>query len=61
MVMKNSEKYSIGFPHFVIEYQVCLLIGGFCQSENNGNCEDQSGKLLKSPACVQYLESKLQL
>lgn len=61
MVMKNSLKYSLGFPHFEIEYQVCLLIGFFCQSENNGNCEDQRGKLLKSPACVQYLESKLQL
>lgn len=61
MVMKNSEKYSLGFPHFVIEYRVCLLIGVFCRSENNGNCEDQSGKFLKSPACVQYLESKLQL
>lgn len=29
MVMKNSEKYSLGFPHFEIEYQVCLLIGFF--------------------------------
>lgn len=60
MVIKNSEKYSLGFLHFEIEYQVCLLIGVFCGSENNGNCEDQSGKLLKSPACVQYLESKLE-
>lgn len=43
MVIKNSEKYSLGFLHFEIEYQVCLLIGVFCGSENNGNCEDQSG------------------